>query len=438
MIKGTSSDPYKNVNLSPKANSTDVNTPKATPPAQPSVTSKISLWSRININFQRLRKYIDDLPIVPKAIVITLPFLVTIALIAYFTYTIITDIPNISGIKIANNVISGTESDTLGNLVYLNKISNPKVKESPINGILLTQAEYDEMIARPPVAVMIENLKASRPQSALIKADVVYEALAEGGITRFMAIYWTQSPDKIGPVRSARKYYVDWAAAYDPIYVHIGGAKSTGNTETDAYSAIWSYDIMNVDAYSTWRDPYRESPHNAYTSIEKTMEYAATYGYSEYNMPTSWKFKSDAPLEERGGTKSVDVKFISGYYSNGEYDASWTYDKDSNTYSRYHAGILQTDLETGEAISPKVLIVEYCDFKQTFDSGSRVTLKVIGSGQAKVFMDGKVIEATWSKSTASAMTIYTNTSTGKEIEFDRGQIWVMGIPADRGAVEIVN
>ncbi|MFC1687532.1 DUF3048 domain-containing protein [Patescibacteria group bacterium] len=270
-----------------------------------------------------------------------------------------------------------------------------------------------------PVAVMIENLVSSRPPSGLVDANVVYEALAEGGITRFMAIYASgYEIEKIGPVRSARPYYLDWAKEYGALYAHIGGSQQ-------ALSDIQKYDIFDLNQFFNaqyfWRDSERVRPHNLYTSSQnlslalRDLDAPATGDYD------GWTFKEDAddlPTTE----KTIQIEF-----SSINYLVNYTFNRENNHYVRNLAGEAHLDLD-GRQIVAKNVIVQFVQATHADDEG-RLSMKSTGEGDAVFFIDGKSIEGTWEKESMESRTEYLD-STGEPIEFNAGTIWIEIVPSE--------
>jgi hypothetical protein len=155
----------------------------------------------------------------------------------------------------------------------------PRTEACPLNGSLKTQQAKDAWSKRRPLAVMIENHEESRPQSGLSSADVVYEAVAEGGITRFMAVFLCPFNDiQVGPVRSARTYFLDWVSEYNSLYAHVGGANTPG--PANALGQIIDYKILDLNQFGIgfptfWRD-YQRLGHPVAT--EHTM-YSSAVGF---------------------------------------------------------------------------------------------------------------------------------------------------------------
>lgn len=326
--------------------------------------------------------------------------------------------------------LSRTVSETLSPLgdLIAGKEEEKEVPSipNPINGVLLTSSEYKTLEERYPIGVMIENLSSTRPQTGLSRADIVYEALTEGEITRFMGIYLSEQ-SSLGPIRSARLPFLDWILEYDGGYAHVGGS-------TEALEAIPSLGVKDMDQ-SFIGGPTFERINNRGLSLEHTMfsttqklwDKARDLGY--FGLPTfsSWKFKDDVSREERPTTQMLTLKFT----GNPSYVVTWNYDPEKNEYARGNGGLPHLDSGTQEVITAKNIIVQFV--KTTFQE---VTLgkmgrgmETTGSGEVRIFRDGVSIGGTWKKPTSTSRTIFLDTS-GNEIELNRGKIWVEVNPTD--------
>ena len=264
-----------------------------------------------------------------------------------------------------------------------------------------------------PFAIMIENHPDARPQSGLAKAEIVYEGVTEGGITRFMAVYGcNQDVAEIGPIRSARGYFLEWVKELNAFYAHAGGS-------TEGLNLIKAYDILDLNDSQKyfWRDKKRLSPHNLYTSIDKLISYAKSKKYEIEADITKLKFKDDDKQAEPEG-KEITVEF-----SGIVYEVKWIFEADKDAYRRVMAGGTHKD-KSGETIYAKNVIVQFVESSQ-FKEGDKtlIDLKNIGFGDAWVFLDGRVIKGTWRKESQTARTKFYN-SKGQEIEFNRGPIWI--------------
>jgi hypothetical protein len=289
---------------------------------------------------------------------------------------------------------------------------------SPLSGVEVAP----ELAARPVTGIMIENSLDARPQSGLQDAGVVYEAIAEGGITRFLALFQDTSPQYVGPVRSLRPYYLDFAAAYQASIAHVGGSP-------DALSQVRSGPYRDIDQFfnsgSYWRVSNRYAPHNVYTSFEKLDALNQKKGYtkSEY---APWKRKDDKPAATPTASH-IDVKISSAlYYSH--YD----YDKTSNTYLRSEGGkphlqVTSADDRSGAQIHPKVvltLVMSYSVIDKAGHSGYGTT----GSGPMYAFQDGAVTPGTWAKADRNGMFDFKDAA-GQPLALDAGQVWVTVVSA---------
>jgi len=288
----------------------------------------------------------------------------------------------------------------------------------PIDG----EATSEDKIHRRPIGIMIENTAEARPQSGLSKACVVYETVAEGGVTRFLAIFLHDDADDIGPVRSAREGFVYLLKQYNAIYAHCGvGPNSLTGT-------IKNLGIPDLDqfVYSEpyWRIRTRKAPHNLYTSTEGLRKTAGKKGYDQEVSYQKPNFKNDDPIEQRPLSGTIDIKF-----SRPVFDVHYDYDRESNSYKRSVAGNPHMDAASNQQLSPKNVVVQYTSI-YTMDNKGRVRIDSVGSGNAIVFQDGKAIIATWERQTLSDMTRFYDEN-GNEIKFNPGQIWFEVIDSNK-------
>jgi hypothetical protein len=341
----------------------------------------------------------------------------------------------------------------------------PKTEECPINGKLFSEPERDIWEGRRPLTAVIENHLESRPQSGLANADVVYEAVAEGGITRFLAVFYCGASAKdlkIAPVRSARVYYIDWAAEYGdrPIFVHIGGANSIcGNCpggvkprgdiarEVDAFGMLtklgWRYSKgndfdggTNIGFPIIVRDQYRLGEKSAWEHAvvgftDKIFEEAEKRGFAYKDSSkvawdedfVSWKFTDDSPSS---GSKTIDISFE--FWSNkGDYDVNWKYDKQNNNYLRFNGEKEHTDLEENTQLTAKNVVIQFVKERGPVDKELHMFYTTVGSGEALIFKNGEVVEASWEKRSQTSRTKFFDKES-EEITFVRGPIWIEAIP----------
>lgn len=378
-----------------------------------------------------IQKKISDLPLLPQILIISIPFAIILGLTAYFSYRIVFDRPDSSSFDM-RLPRGSTTTDKKG--ITLDDISNPKNKQNPLNGTLMSSKEYEEMTKYPPIASVFGNTPDARPPSGLYKADMAFEVLVEGDITRIVGMFWSQPIDKLGPIRSARKYHIDLIAPYDPLFMHIGYAHSTNNDDTDALKAINSNRIKSV-SNTHWRDSTRPAPYNAYSSTENIHELADSYNYSYTKNITPWRFKNDGILGKRGNKSEILISFMGNYTEGKTYDVRWQYDVDSNSYLRFYGANPHSDSETEIQIGAKNLIVQYTTiYTAAGDTSGRKVVTVVGSGEGLLFQDGKQIEITWEQSSNSSRAVYKYKSSGEEVEFNRGMVWVSILGNNQGEV----
>lgn len=322
----------------------------------------------------------------------------------------------------------------------------PKTETCPLNGAKHTKAERDIWQQRRPLTVMVENHEEARPQSGLSRADIVYEAVAEGGITRLLAVFYCGASTEdliIGPVRSARVYFIDWASEYGdfPLYTHVGGANRPG--PADALGQIskigWLAAGNDLNQFSIgfptfWRDYERighpvATEHTMYASTDKLWEIAQKRGLTQKTKDKkswdstfrSWKFeqKNQSPQ-----VNSVSFPFWEGYK---EYFVKWTYDTSQNVWKRENDGKLHTDLNNKEQIQASTIIVQFANEKSLGDPEKHLLYQTTGKGKALVFQAGQVIEANWEKRDRTSRTLFSD-KRGEEIAFVPGQIWIEVLP----------
>jgi hypothetical protein len=357
-----------------------------------------------------------------------------------------------------------TSSKTTGYLTF----EGPKTEVCPIDGEKFTLDEEKIWSTRRPLLVMIENQTDARPQSGLTNADIVYEAVAEGGITRFMGVFYCNAVKgaankyDVGPVRSARTYFLDLASEYSdyPLYAHVGGANcsggdSAGASETNCTTDKRAQALEQISKYGwtnqgTWsdlnqfslsyqacrREPDRTgvtkaTEHTMYCSTTELWNVAATRGLTNLTKVNnsswdkafrSWSFKADDK-----STVSTASTISFDFWGDKAYSVSWQYNPTTNTYLRSNAGSPAIDFNSQQQISVKNLVIQYAKETRSIDEHVHNLYAVIGTGDAIVFNDGQKIDATWTKTARQGRTIFKD-KTGKEINFVPGQVWVEILP----------
>jgi len=284
-----------------------------------------------------------------------------------------------------------------------------------------------DIALRHPIAVMIDDLGPARPQSGLSSASVVWQAPAEGGIPRYMAIFQENLPTQIGPVRSARSYYIAWAAEWRAIYAHSGGSPQALATLRAKGNGQLVYNADEFRYSGTFhRVTTRLAPHNLYTTGAKLRALGTKLGARDQSYSAAWKFAPDAPLDARpyGGTITV------GYPENV---IKYTYDRATNTYLRSVTGEkAETDAVGAVRIAPQNVIVMRMSFGPLNDGHPgppRLEATVTGSGTAWISTNGRTIKGTWKKAALTKPTRFYD-GAGNELTLTTGQTFVQVVTQD--------
>lgn len=288
-------------------------------------------------------------------------------------------------------------------------VVEPKVP-SPLSGVQVTKAQA----SRPVTAIIIENSPDARPQSSINEAGVVFESIAEGGITRYLAFYQENRPDPIGPVRSLRPYFSDWIMAFDASIAHIGGS-------AEALAEVRPLGIKDLDQFaysgSYYRTTDRFAPHNVYTDFDKLDALNKRLGFTSSDFDSFPRKVPKAVAKPRASSISVNI-------SSYTYRSDYVWGKNTNTYKRSIAGVPEKDRETGKRIAPSVVIVIETNF--TVSGDGRYHYDLVGTGKATVFQDGTVQVGSWSKAKRDAQMTFTN-DTGNKIKLNPGLTWITAI-----------
>ncbi|MFW6149499.1 MAG: DUF3048 domain-containing protein, partial [Atribacterota bacterium] len=298
---------------------------------------------------------------------------------------------------------------TYGDIVTPGKIStlpNVREKESPFG--------------RRPLAVMIDNATGARPQSGLEKANIIYEVLAEGGITRFLAVYSTEESDNVGPVRSARSYFITKALEHNAIYVHAGespdAARFIREERIDDINELVHYQPF-------WRTQNGTPPHNLYTSTEQLREEAQKLGYVEMVNREDFQFGTDSDEMLSGReVDRVDIRY------NADYSVSYQYVSETQSYKRFINGEPHIDAETGRQLQAKNIIIQNSE-RKVLDNEGRLAIDFIGKGSGLVIFNGQSEEITWAKDSVNSQTLYYDQE-GDLLAIQPGNVWIQVIHPD--------
>lgn len=274
-----------------------------------------------------------------------------------------------------------------------------------------------------PIAAMIDNSPFARPQSGISSADVVFEALVEGGVTRFMALFATRQVDVIGPIRSSRHYFVHWADEFNALYAHCGASPQ-------GFDAIAATGIADLDEHAGspgfWRSNNREAPHNLYTSTADLRAEADRRGLRK----DLGSFGGLVFEEEPSLLEGEQAHALALYYPFG-HTVEWTYDPERNDYLRATSGEPDIDPNTGAQVRGTSIVVLFMNnWWIPGDELGRQDFEQVGSGEALFFMDGRVAKGSWSKESYQSPTVHYDESGNPMPLNSGGTTWIQVAPPD--------
>lgn len=296
----------------------------------------------------------------------------------------------------------------------------PEVKDTKVYSRLRGEKVESSELDKKVLAVVVENHPDARPQSGLTKASVIYETLAEGGITRFLALFQENEVNEVGPVRSARSFFVDWVLEHQAYFAHVGG-------NSEALVLLKPLNIEDINQFWNgsyfWRDSSRWAPHNVYTTSNNLRKAGMSRGYSKKSSFDGFSFKEDADLDKRPKSASLTVNFS---YS---FSPTYKYVRKGNYWLRSESGTPFMDKKYKAQVAPKNIIVQFTEFSYgVTKAGEQATrIRTVGKGRAWVFVDGRKIVGTWSKKSRKSITTFLDKN-GKAIELNPGQTWIEVVP----------
>lgn len=295
----------------------------------------------------------------------------------------------------------------------------PEPEAEPAFRYMFTGLPAEEENRSRPYAVVVENQLHARPQTGLTEADVVYEVLAEGDITRFMAIFQSHVPDVIGPVRSIRPYFIELGTSVDGVIVHAGWSPEAERILLGG-SIAYINEVKGGDHVYFWRSKDRVAPHNVYTSAELMAKGAEDKKYRKDWKETSLTFFDEAPEPETLPGEAAREAEIRYYRS---YAVQYKYDEEQGKYLRFMDGDPHTDKESGEQIAASNVLIAVTDHK-VLDSVGRRAVNVKGPGKGWLMQGGKIREISWEMKDGFIRAF----SAGEEQKLLPGQTWIQIVP----------
>jgi hypothetical protein len=316
------------------------------------------------------------------------------------------------------------------------KVNGPKKPVKEVEDVVQEEVEEESPFRYPltgvgseievdgrAIAVMINNHPAARPQTGLNKADIVYELLAEGDITRFLAVFQSEKPENIGPVRSARDYYMEIAKGLDALYITHGSSLEAEQMMRQGF--IDHLDGMIYDGTLFKRASYRKAPHNSYITYENVLKGAKQLNYSMDQTPPSFTFLKEKDKKTVTGNEAntINITYSSGGISNSNYE----FDVAAGKYKRFSGGEQTIDLDTKEPILLDNLFIVEANH-QIEDEVGHKSIDLESGGSGYLFQMGKVIEVEWKNDKGRIVPM----KNGEPVPFLPGKTWVNVVPADPG------
>lgn len=331
-----------------------------------------------------------------------------------------------------NNSDQEIDQDEEVEVIIDNPISLEGLVKSPLTGLWIDE----EIAERRPAAVMINNIKVALPQSGISEADIIYETLAEGDITRLVAVFQSLESERIGPIRSIRDYYFNIAFDHDAIIIHHGGSPQ-------AFEAIKTLKPSNLNTLSgleaimAWRDPVRKNQkgmleHSLYTSGDRILAGWNSVKYRverKENAKPFFNFVAEEKYPLGEIATEITLPFSRTYIS------EFVYDDELKLYKKSHHKNPHIDENNREQLSFKNIIVQYTDIKVIpGDKEGRRDIKLVGEGKGIYITNGTASTITWSKKDHYTPTVFKN-EFGSELEVNMGKTYI-GIFPNNKEIEI--
>jgi hypothetical protein len=292
-----------------------------------------------------------------------------------------------------------------------------------------------DVAAQRVLAVMVDDHPRARPQAGFNSAAVVWHAPAEAGIPRYMLVFQDEVPGLIGPVRSARQYFIAWAAEWQPLFAHVGGSPGAMRTlrESGQGQLVYDADEMRWGGEYLWRTTDRERPHNTYTDGPHLRELAGVLGARDAPVGVPWQFGPGVPPESRPRGGVIHVPYP-------ENVVDYRYDRATDRYVRSVEGSSpQIDVADGEPVAPANVVVLSIPFRPLEDGHpekGRLEADVVGSGSALIAAHGRTVEGRWQKVGISAPLELLDAD-GEPVTLAVGQTFIQVVPTGT-AVRVVD
>jgi Protein of unknown function (DUF3048) N-terminal domain/Protein of unknown function (DUF3048) C-terminal domain len=280
-------------------------------------------------------------------------------------------------------------------------VPTPPLVAAPLTGLPVSEAAAQQH----PIAVMVDDQTGARPQAGFNAAAQVWQAPAEGGIPRYMMIFQDTLPTSVGPIRSARQYFIEWAADWRAMYVHLGGSAGAMATLRSKGSGqlVYNADGFRFEGTDMWRVADRPRPHNVFSDAEHLRAMARKVGAKDGPLEPVWTFDAGVTGEDRPTGTTIVVHYP-------KETITYRYDAATDTYRRFldKAKTQQVDVADGQPIAPRnvvILRVRFGPLNDGHPEKHRLEASDVGSGEAIVSTSGRIIHGTWKKAAANAPTL---------------------------------
>lgn len=300
-----------------------------------------------------------------------------------------------------------------------------------MNTFPLTGIQTEQPVNNRVVSVMVNNHPKARPQSGLSKADIVFEILAEGQITRLLAMFQSEKPEVVGPVRSAREYYFELANNYDSLYAYHGAANFVNDMIRNRRIEHLNGAIYDNDSHLFKRGAFRKAPHNSYLQFGSVYDAAEQKGYetTQTYEPLPVTTEEEAAGISGDSAANVEIDYSGKRMSNV---VEYAYDKNSETYTRYSDGKKSAELDSGGPIeTDNILIMETPH--QVVDDEGRRSIDITSGGDAYLIQKGKVRELQWENRDGRIIPV----KDGEPVKFVQGKTWINVVPSNPGLSQMV-
>ncbi|SET39386.1 Protein of unknown function [Oceanobacillus limi] len=332
----------------------------------------------------------------------------------------------------SEDVENAKEEEQAENVVEEETEEAEEEKEAEVyeNVYPLTGIKTNDAIDNRIVSVMVNNHTKARPQTGLSQADIVFEMLAEGPITRFLALYHSEQPEVVGPVRSAREYYFDLANRYNALYIYHGAAGFIDDMIVNRGIDFLNGAIYDNDGHLFKREDFRVAPHNSYLLFDSVYEVAEGKGYEVTADYEALPFVTEEEAENLPGNDATHVSIT--YSKTPMEKVEYEYDPTTEAYTRYNDEEKTVELETEEPIQVDNLFIVETDHEVIDDAGRRA-IDFYQGGNAYLIQKGKIQQVEWENRDGKIIPV----KDGEVIGFVPGKTWINVVPTNPGMEESV-